>query len=528
MTIPLNIPITPVRRKPFDGRALSEVTTELTNEVRELYTADEVPWVIGYSGGKDSTAVLQLVWAALKELPAEQRTKPVHVISTDTLVENPVVAAWVTTSLETMAKAAAEQNLPIEPHRLTPEIKDTFWVNLIGRGYPAPRPKFRWCTERLKIKPSNSFIRNVVAAHGEAIMVLGIRKAESQARARAMEKHEKRRVRDRLSPNANLPNSLVYSPVEDWTNDDVWEFLMQVPNPWGYNNHDLLTMYQGASADGECPLVVDSTTPSCGSSRFGCWTCTLVDQDKSMSAMIQNDDEKEWMLPLLDLRDKLDSPFGFIEDANDPDLPPGRKVPYPRPDKPARDFRRMNGKVMLFNDGAIHGPYLQKFREGWLRDLLSAQTWIRTNENTPEHVRNIELITLDELHEIRRIWVFDKHEVEDSLPRIYKEATNEEFPGGPLDEQLVMGADEMEILKELCEGDELHYNMVRELLSVERKYRTMTRRSGLFKALEEAVQKGYYEDHADAVDFAQRRQKLRDDFEKNLTLDEENSLDAPA
>ncbi|MGW2714368.1 DNA phosphorothioation system sulfurtransferase DndC, partial [Streptomyces sp. NPDC001356] len=484
-TIPLNLGLTPVRRKPFNGRSLDEVVTELTEEIRELYTADQVPWVIGYSGGKDSTAVLQLVWMALADLPAEQRTKTVHVISTDTLVENPVVAAWVSASLGTMQEAAQAQSLPIEPHRLTPEIKDTFWVNLIGRGYPAPRPKFRWCTERLKIKPSNSFIRSVVAAHGEAIMVLGIRKAESQARARAMEKHEKRRVRDRLSPNANLPNSLVYSPVEDWTNDDVWEFLMQKPNPWGYNNQDLLTMYQGASGDGECPLVVDSTTPSCGSSRFGCWTCTLVEQDKSMSAMIQNDEEKEWMLPLLDLRNKLDAPFGHYQEG-DPDLPPGRKAPFPRPDKPARDFRRMNGKVMLFNDGAIHGPYLQSYREEWLKELLQAQTWIRAH--APEHVQNIELITLDELHEIRRIWVFDKHEVEDSLPQIYQDATGEPFPGGPLDEQLVMGSDEMDVLKQVCDGDDLHYNMVRELLAVERKYRTMARRSGLFQALEQAVQ----------------------------------------
>ncbi|MFE1863273.1 DNA phosphorothioation system sulfurtransferase DndC [Streptomyces anandii] len=524
-TIPLNLGLTPVRRKPFNGLSLDEVVNELTEEIRELYTADQVPWVIGYSGGKDSTAVLQLVWMALADLPAEQRTKTVHVISTDTLVENPVVAAWVSASLGTMQDAAQAQNLPIEPHRLTPEIKDTFWVNLIGRGYPAPRPKFRWCTERLKIKPSNSFIRSVVAAHGEAIMVLGIRKAESQARARAMEKHEKRRVRDRLSPNANLPNSLVYSPVEDWTNDDVWEFLMQKPNPWGYNNQDLLTMYQGASGDGECPLVVDSTTPSCGSSRFGCWTCTLVEQDKSMSAMIQNDEEKEWMLPLLDLRNKLDAPFGHYQEG-DPDLPPGRKAPFPRPDKPARDFRRMNGKVMLFNDGAIHGPYLQSYREEWLKELLQAQTWIRAH--APEHVQNIELITLDELHEIRRIWVFDKHEVEDSLPQIYQDATGEPFPGGPLDEQLVMGSDEMDVLKQVCDGDDLHYNMVRELLAVERKYRTMARRSGLFQALEQAVQKGYYDNHEDAVEFATRKKKWRDDIAENLTFDDENELDAPA
>lgn len=523
-TIPLNLGLTPVRRKPFGGRSLEEVVTDLMEEIRELYTADQVPWVIGYSGGKDSTAVLQLVWMALKDLPAEQRTKAVHVISTDTLVENPVVAAWVSASLGTMKEAAQAQSLPIEPHRLTPEIKDTFWVNLLGRGYPAPRPKFRWCTERLKIKPSNSFIRTVVAAHGEAIMVLGIRKTESQARARAMEKHEKRRVRDRLSPNANLPNSLVYSPVEDWTNEDVWEFLMQKPNPWGYNNQDLLTMYQGASSDGECPLVVDSTTPSCGSSRFGCWTCTLVEEDKSMSAMIRNDEEKEWMLPLLELRNKLDHPFEYEEGD---EIPPGRKVGDPKPgDKPARDFRRMNGKVMLFNEEAIHGPYVQSYRERWLKDLLDAQTWIRAH--APEHVQNIELITIEELHEIRRIWVFDKHEVEDSLPRIYQEATGEPFPGGPLDEQLVMGSDEMDVLREVCEGDDLHYDMVRELLAVERKYRTMARRSGLFQALEKAVQKGYYKNHEDAVDFATRKKKWRDDIAENLTFDDENELDAPA
>ena len=121
-----------------------------------------------------------------------------------------------------------------------------------------------------------------------------------------MRKHEKGRERDRLSPNSKLPGSLIYSPIEDWTNDDVWFYLMQTRNPWGYDNRDLLGMYAGASADGECPLVVDDSTPSCGDSRFGCWVCTLVEQDKSMAAMIQNDEEKEWMMPLLDLRNALD------------------------------------------------------------------------------------------------------------------------------------------------------------------------------------------------------------------------------
>ena len=397
----------------FADHGLKKTVALLVEEIQELYLADQIPWVVGYSGGKDSTAALQLVWLALAELSPDQRTKPVHVISTDTLVENPIVAAWVTRSLATMQQAVHAQELPLQPHRLTPDVKDTFWVNLIGRGYPAPRPKFRWCTERLKIKPSNTFINTVVQANGEAILVLGTRKAESAVRARSMKKLEQHRMRDRLSPNASLPNSLVFSPIEEWSNDDVWLFLMQMPNPWGYNNKDLLTMYQGASPDGECPLVVDTTTPSCGDSRFGCWVCTLVDQDRSMHAMIQNDDEKEWMLPLLELRNELDV----------------------QNDRHLRDFRRMSGAVQLFHDQPIPGPYTQPSREHWLRRVLEAQQWVR--EQGPAHMREIELISLPELHEIRRLWVVEKHEIEDSLPNIYEAATGQLFPGSPMDDTAV-------------------------------------------------------------------------------------------
>jgi DNA sulfur modification protein DndC len=454
-------------------------------EVATLYAADDIPWVIGYSGGKDSTAVLQLVWLALSKLPANQLTKPVHIISTDTLVENPIVALWVSKSLEKMDAEARRQGLPLTANRLTPAAENTFWVNLIGRGYPAPRPKFRWCTERLKINPSTKFISSVVQKYGEAILVLGTRKAESAARARVMEKFEAKRVRERLSPNGSMPNSFVYTPVESWSNDDVWMFLMQVSNPWGYNNKDLLTMYQGASADGECPLVVDTSTPSCGDSRFGCWVCTLVEKDKSMHAMIQNDQEKEWMLPLLELRNELDPPR------------------TPDADRPLRDFRRMNGAVQLFNDRPIPGPYKQKVREEWLRKVLSAQQHIRANG--PPEVRDMELITLEELEEIRRLWVVEKHEIEDSLPRVYEETTGTPYAGRRLDDNLVIGAAEMDILRDLCDGDDLHFQLARELLSIEKRHKSMLRRAGLFDALEQAFYRNFYRDEDDAVERARQR-----------------------
>ena len=200
----------------FSNTGFKITVDALMEEVRELYTADSIPWVIGYSGGKDSTAILQLVWIALQGLAEDRCIKPIYVISTDTLVENPIVSLWVSKSLDKMGKEADRQGLPLTAHKLTPATENTFWVNLIGRGYPAPRPKFRWCTERLKINPSTQFIGSVVQEYGEAILVLGTRKTESTARAKVMQHFEKRRVRDRLSPNGSLPNSLVYSPIEDW------------------------------------------------------------------------------------------------------------------------------------------------------------------------------------------------------------------------------------------------------------------------------------------------------------------------
>jgi DNA sulfur modification protein DndC len=461
-----------LENKMLQNRTVAELVEDiqaLTVEIQQLYCLDQIPWVVGYSGGKDSTATLQLVWNAIAELPPEKRTKTIHIITTDTLVENPIVAAWVRNSLKQMKSEAETQELPFETHLLQPDFKETFWVGLIGKGYPPPKGKFRWCTERLKINPSNRFIRNVIRSNGEAIVVLGTRKAESKKRANRMKKFEAYRVRDHLSPNMNLPNSLVYSPIEDWQNDEVWIYLMQWENPWKYSNKELFAMYRGASADNECPLVVDTTTPSCGSSRFGCWVCTLVSQDKSLTAMIQNDEEKEWMQPLLDFRKELDA----------------------EENRERRDFRRRNGDVQLYErnlDGTVSvepipGPFLKEAREYWLRKLLTIQKQIR--ETAPEKLRDITLITIDELSEIRRIWLEERHEFDDSLPRIYQEVTGEKFndPRPGADYQ-ILGSDEWAVLEEICAEDKMHLELMSKLLDTEYQFRKKTRRVGIYDTLE--------------------------------------------
>ncbi|MEG4533598.1 DNA phosphorothioation system sulfurtransferase DndC [Microcoleus sp. D2_18a_D3] len=481
MTETMKIPL-------FPPRSVSELVAEiekLSKEIKELYCLDDIPWVLGYSGGKDSTTVVQLIWYAIAELPPEKRTKKIYVITTDTLVENPIVSTWVRQSLKQMKSAAIEQQLPIEPYMLYPDVKDTFWVNLMGKGYPAPRHGFRWCTERLKILPSNRFVRDMVRINGEVILILGTRKAESIKRAVSMEKHEIGRMSDRLNNNSSsiksllyqspsLPNSLIYSPIEDWRTDEVWIYLNQWANPWQNSNKDLFTMYRGATADNECPLVVDTSTPSCGSSRFGCWVCTMVSQDKSMEAMIQNDEEKEWMQPLLDIRNELDI----------------------KNDRDKRDFRRIYGRVELFERNMgddttsvepIPGPYTKFWREHWLRRVLEAQTHIR--KTAPLEMRDITLITPEELSEIRRIWLEEKHEFDDSLPRIYEEVTGEPFEDSrPAAERKLLGSDEWAVIEEICSEDKMHLELMAKLLDTERQYYTKPRRTGIYADLDKCFE----------------------------------------
>ena len=460
---------------------------EVIETIKGLYLEDMIPWICGYSGGKDSTAVVQLVWMALSELPADKLKKTVHVISTDTLVESPVVALWATESLRKMKERAKAAELPIIPHRLTPTTTNTFWVNLIGRGYPYPRRDFRWCTDRLKIDASNRFIKEVLDAESEAILVLGSRKAESATRKAVMEGYEKKRYRENLSPNGSFPNSYVFTPIENWQNDNVWQFLMQYENPWGHSNKDLLAMYSGASADGECPLVIDTSTPSCGNSRFGCWVCTMVAEDKSMAAMIQNDEEKSWMLPMLDFRNYI---------AGDWET-----------DRRRRDFRRRDGHLTWYNDRLVHGPYTQETREDFLRRLLQVEKLV--HEIGPDSIKEVPLITMEELKLIRQIWLDEFHEFEDNLPKIYEEETGKPYQDGSIGKNKYFGAAEAKILKEVCDDmygeEELLPQMLKALLDVEAKAAAISNKRNVINNLEKEIKKAFYKNEEEAQEIASAR-----------------------
>ena len=269
-------------------------------DIQKVYLSDNRPWIVGFSGGKDSTAVLSLIYSAITCLERHRRHKDIYVVSSDTLVETPVVVDMFQRVIDAINCQAPIDGIPMSAYTVMPELDQTFWVNLLGRGYPAPTTKFRWCTERMKINPISSFIIEKVSQYGEVIVCLGSRRQESSTRAQVIERH---RIKNSpLGRHTTLPNAYTYMPIEHWDADDVWQYLMSCPCPWGGDNRELFDLYKGSN-QGECPLVIDTSTPSCGNSRFGCWTCTLVSEDKAINGLIQSG--SHWMQPLLEFRNEL-------------------------------------------------------------------------------------------------------------------------------------------------------------------------------------------------------------------------------
>jgi len=447
---------------------------DLYEEIRQTYKTNNYPWVIGFSGGKDSTATVQLIWYALSEMKAEEWDKPIFVISSDTLVETPVVIEQINTTLNLISRKAKELGLPIQVEKVNPKVEDTFWVSLLGKGYPAPTNRFRWCTERMKIKPANAFILEQAARFGEVVMVLGARKSEGMSRAQVLSNQTRQIAGSRLRRHSSLSRAYTYTPVEDFTTDDIWTYLLQVPSPWGSNNRDLAALYRRTES-GECPLVVDKTTPSCGNSRFGCWVCTVVDKDKTMQTLI--DTGEEWMEPLLDYRDMLRAT-----------QEPEKKLIY-------REFKRRDGQVIVKDDKFIPGPYKPEYRLHFLKELLKLQVRLRIESPDDE----ITLITPAELYEIRRIWRKELPDLGDPIPHLYQDIVGESLNCAQ-DETSSISGEELEIIKELCEYNSVPLRLVTKLIETEKRMEGMGRRAGIFTEISSIFQ----EEWADQEEILER------------------------
>ncbi|MCX8575436.1 MULTISPECIES: DNA phosphorothioation system sulfurtransferase DndC [unclassified Gilliamella] len=492
-----------INKEIFSGRVLAEYVAE----VQRVYCSDKRPWVIGYSGGKDSSAVITLIYLALLGLEPKFRTKSVFIVSSDTLVETPVVVDLISRTLGQIEKGAKRDNLPITCHAVVPKTEETFWVNLLGKGYPAPTRSFRWCTERMKINPVSDFIKDKISQFDEVIVILGSRSSESASRAQVIAKHKI--DGSHLARHTTLANAFIYTPIDTWEVEDVWKLLRgaykyalddieEWESPWGGNNRPLWTLYMDSSDQGECPLVIDESTPSCGNSRFGCWTCTVVKKDRAMESLIKNGEE--WMLPLLNFRDLLSLT-----------TEPEKKDIY-------RNYKRRTGKVsyQYAKEGEniattrkiVPGPYWMKYRKQWLKQLLE----IELNFNKKGHT--IQLITEPELHAIRHEWLRDPNEPDwsDSLPKIYKEVYGKNL-NWVIDDQSHFDESDAQLLKQLAPEYDVEAEMVMKLIELEISLEGFSRRQGIFNKIENILKQDWGKS---LQDIEKKQSELQKRHEKDL------------
>jgi DNA sulfur modification protein DndC len=356
----------------------------------------------------------------------------------------------------------------------------------------------------MKIQPANRFILDRAKEFGRVVMVLGSRVSESSSRAQVIARHERDNsvTGTALRYHHIIRSALVYTPIQDWITDDVWTYLLQVPSPWGANNRDLAAMYRSANS-GECPLVIDDTTPSCGNSRFGCWTCTVVTRDKSMEAMVDNGEE--WMLPLLEFRD-------WLTETQIPE----KKYLY-------REHKRRTGEVLIEARGLdgtrlrglkqidefientgekiqdpklIRGPYTLDFCKEILQRLLETQKRVRAEGPDPEQ----ELITEAELHEIRRIWRTERQDWEDSVPQILYAVTGQQLDWLQ-DDIGAFSAQEYRVLNQICTDADLPTDLVAKLLEQERQMQGMHRRAGIFQRLDEVLREDWRDEETIRLEY---------------------------
>jgi DNA sulfur modification protein DndC len=435
---------------------MAKFIQNLIDEIIDQYVyADETnrPWIIGFSGGKDSTVMLQLVWKAIsqiKELTGIVK-RDIYVVCNDTMVENPVITEYVYRVLDKIEQAAVEQDIPIRVIKTIPRLEDSFWVNLIGRGYPAPNNAFRWCTERLKIRPTSRFLIEQVNEFGEAIILIGTRSAESAQRAKSMKKHAIKGKR--LTKHPIQPNTYMYAPIRSLSLEEVWCVINTMESPWGSNNSELFQIYSDASADDyECPTVVTNKEhKSCGQSRFGCWVCTVVKEDKSMSALIENG--LTWLTPLLKFRNELAAERNIIE----------HRMP-----------ERRNGAAAV--NGM--GPYYPWYRAKVLERLFETQKEIQKEKP------HVELITNQELVAIQTIWYRDfifNQKVSDLYLKAYKMNLD-------MKDENEKHEKELELLKKSCEDNPTDFDLIQELLTLQKNKSLLNRKRGLKEDIENRIE----------------------------------------
>lgn len=445
---------------------------DIIQEMALVYQHDVRPWMIGFSGGKDSTLLCCLVLDMLKRLPPEKRNKTVYIVSSDTMVENPIVRDYMHRMSNLINASCSE--LGVKAEIIYPKVEESFWCKVIGLGYPTPEPPgFRWCTERLKIHPMNTYTLEKIKANGEVVLLLGVRKAESTYRANHIRARE---IEGKLLiPHKDIENAYIYNPLTEIPNEIVWKYLLKgdAKTPWGSDNKYLFSLYQGEHLGEEQSVIGEidkDKIPVTGNSRFGCWICTMVKEDKSLKAFI--DRGERWLIPLRDYRNWL------LELRTTPG---------------AREYRRRNGAVYRKADGSLgEGPFTMESRQEMLRRLLQLEV-----------STGLSLITMEELKQIDIMWDQEGDLSRRCLVDIYSSVTGKKLPW----EQYkvpVFSDDVIQEVEQLCQENDIPVELISKLIIEIKSNMNYTKGSMVAKAFDRIINQGW-------LHFEQIEKGLQDD-----------------
>ena len=436
-----------------------QVFEDIIQEMALVYRHDKRPWLIGYSGGKDSTLLCCLVMEMLQRLTPYQRHKTVYIVSSDTMVENPIVKNYMHRMSAMINQAGNE--LKVKADIIYPEIADTFWSKVIGLGYPTPEaPGFRWCTERLKIHPMNKYTLDTIKTNGQVVLLLGVRKAESTYRANNIRSRE---IEGKiLVPHTDIEGAHVYNPLTEIPNELVWKFLLKDDSrtPWGSDNKYLFSLYQGENLGEEQSVIGEidkDKIPVTGHSRFGCWICTMVKEDKSLKAFI--DRGETWLEPLRDFRNWL------IELRSTPS---------------ARENKRRNGQMYKKADGEYGlGPFTMESRVEILRRLLQLEV-----------TYNFDLISLEELKFIDKTWDDEGDLSRRTLVDLYYEIKGQHLPWDDY-KVPVFSEEVIDEIKNQCHKNNIEFELISKLIVEIEANKNYTKGSRITKAFDRIINQGW-------------------------------------
>ena len=280
----------------------SKLLNAIDRATEALESRHQAKWILGFSGGKDSTASLKILLSAMRRA----KNKPTHleIIYCDTGVENPILDRYVKTLLTNLECEADQHGLPIKCRLLKSPLHDRFFVKIIGRGYPPPNNNFRWCTNGLRIRPVSNYIKTQNPEN--TVLALGIRKSESVQRDRTLKKQKNLYWQKQTEGNSAYD---IYAPIVELAVDEVWDAIFCLEKPISINPKEIEMLYRDAS--GECPIIKSPAAPPCASGRFGCWTCTVVRKDRSALKLLNAGYSQ--LKPYIDFRNWL------VEIRNDPE-----------------------------------------------------------------------------------------------------------------------------------------------------------------------------------------------------------------